>query len=304
MTERGPHTGLRGASDPTEPSPSGDAPAPAPASRPFAAPVDLSAVRRTDALIESLAARDAAGTAAGAEPSAGGPAEGAAAGPGELLRPGRRDGEPDTAEQSRADDRDPAVRLLRALIVDVDDQASDDRRSDTPGPPAPSGPGPRRRGPRTIVALGVAGAVLASSGVAVAGGGAERTTASPAPSASGVAEEAGRTVDTEAGVLDRPRPPARPAPERPAVRTPSGDPDPDPRQGREDYRPFKRRGERGGPRRIPRRPPLRQEAPMMATDPADRPETQPVSDPRLRLDDLRRMARSRALGYQDRSTED
>ncbi|MEV4001041.1 hypothetical protein, partial [Actinomadura sp. NPDC049753] len=162
MTERGPLTGLRGAPDPDDPAHRGDAPARPPRSRaPAVPPVDLSAVRRTDALFESLAARDGAGSAA--------PGEGPGEAPAEARPAVPQDDDRDSAEPS--DDRDPAVRLLRALIVDVDDQACD-----APEPPAPSGPGPRRRGPRTIVALGVAGAVLASSGVAAAGGGvAERT---------------------------------------------------------------------------------------------------------------------------------
>ncbi|TDC03200.1 hypothetical protein, partial [Actinomadura bangladeshensis] len=87
MTERGPLTGIGGAPNPAEPSHSGDAPAPA-ARPPSAAPptVDLSAVRGTDALVEALATRRALGAS----------------------RP--------------ADDTDPAVRLLHALITDVDDQ--------------------------------------------------------------------------------------------------------------------------------------------------------------------------------------
>ncbi|MGW2310949.1 hypothetical protein [Actinomadura luteofluorescens] len=282
MTERGPLTGLRGAPDPDGPARSGDAPAQAPPSRPPAVPpVDLSAVRRTDALFEALAARDAAGSAA--------PAEGPAAGPAEAPAGARPAAPPD-------DDRDPAVRLLRALIVDVDEQACD-----APGPPAPSGPGPRRRGPRTIVALGVAGAVLASSGVAAAGGGVtERTTASPAPSASGVVEEADRAADTAAGIRRRPRPPARPAPEagRPAARTPSGDPD------RGENRQLRRHPEGPFPRHLPRRPPLRQEAPTMFAEPVESPEARPTADPRPRLDDLRRIARKRALEYQNRPTGD
>ncbi|SNS18168.1 hypothetical protein [Actinomadura mexicana] len=278
MTERGPLTGLRGAPNPDEPAPHGDAPAQAPQARLSAVPpVDLSAVRRTDALFESLAARDAAGSAA--------PVEGSAEMPAEARRAAPQD-----------DDRDPAVRLLRALIVDVDEQTRD-----APGPPAPSGPGPRRRGPRTIVALGVAGAVLASSGVAAAGGGvAERGTASPAPSASGVAEDADRAADTDPGTRARPRPPVRPAPEagRPAARTPSGDP------GRGEDRRFKRRLEKPFPRHLPRRPPHRQEAPTMFTEPFERPDAKPVAGPRTRLDDLRRMARKRALDYQNRPADD
>ncbi|GGQ18788.1 hypothetical protein BKA00_004733 [Actinomadura coerulea] len=293
MTERGPLTGLRGAPDPDEPARRGDAPAQAPPSRPSAAPpVDLSAVRRTDALFESLAARDAAGSAAPVE----GPAEGPGGAASQARRAAPRDDDRDQAEEGRADDRDPAVRLLRALIVDVDDQAGE-----APGPPAPSGPGPRRRGPRTIVALGVAGAVLASSGVAAAGGGvAERTTASPAPSASGVAEDADKTADTDAGTHQRPRPPARPAPHegRPAARTPSADPD------RGENRQFRRRLESPFPRHLPRRPTRRQEAPTMFTEPVERPDAQPAADPRPRFDDLRRMARKRALDYQNRRFDD
>ncbi|MCQ0018541.1 hypothetical protein [Actinomadura madurae] len=157
MTERGPLTGVRGGPNPAEPSHSGDAPSP-----PGGPPEDLGAVRRTDALIESLAARRRAGDRA------------ARPGPAPEGSPSRPPGE------RAADDPDPAVRLLHALITDVDDPDS----GSGPGtaPPAPQGPGPRRRGPRTIVALGVAGAVLASSGVAAAGGVADQTTASPAPS--------------------------------------------------------------------------------------------------------------------------
>ncbi|MGC4957282.1 hypothetical protein ACLQ2P_29110 [Actinomadura citrea] len=289
MTERGPLTGLRGAPNPDEPAHFGDAPAQAPQARPPAvAPVDLSAVRRTDALFESLAARDAAGSAA--------PAEGPAEAPAEAPRAVPQDDDRDPAEEGRADDRDPVVRLLRALVVDVDDPTCD-----APGPPAPSGPGPRRRGPRTIVALSVAGAVLASSGVAAAGGGAaDRTTASPAPSASSAAEGADRTADTDAGTYTRPRPPVRPAPEagRPAARTPSGGP------GREENPQARRRPEGPSLRHLPRRPSRRQEAPTMFTEPVGRPEAQPVADPPPRLDDLRRIVRKRALGYQNRATDD
>ncbi|WP_242888924.1 hypothetical protein [Actinomadura litoris] len=94
-------------------------------------------MRRTDALIEELAERRAAGSAA----------------------------------TSAAEYGDPAVRLLHALVTDVDEppQAAPEPTRDAPEP-SPSGPGPRRRGPRTIVALGVAGAMLASTGVAAAGG--------------------------------------------------------------------------------------------------------------------------------------
>ncbi len=147
------------------------------------AAVDLAAVRRTDALIEALAARCA---------------------PGSAARP--------------ADDPDPAVRLLRALITDVDEQTA---------PPAPSGPGPRRRGPRTIVALGVAGAVLASTGVAAAGSGVDhQPSAAPVPRSSSGQTAAPAAGDVDAATHDRPglrrvrnpsRPPSRPA--TPSART-------------------------------------------------------------------------------------
>ncbi|TDC75912.1 hypothetical protein, partial [Actinomadura sp. 7K507] len=103
MTERGPSTGTRGGPDPAEPSKPGASTAPA--SR-QGAPADLGAVRRTDAIIESLAARRAAGSA---------PRSGAGT---------------DTARPRQADDPDPAVRLLHALISDVDD----------PGPDREAGP--------------------------------------------------------------------------------------------------------------------------------------------------------------------
>lgn len=276
MTERGPRTGSQGAPDPAEPSHSGECPAPA--GRPAA---DLSAVRRTDAIIESLAARHAAASVAR---PAGGP-----------ERP------------RQADDLDPAVRLLRALITDVDepgpgcDGGFGRDAGPEPPPPAPSGPGsgPRRRGPRTIVALGVAGAVLASTGVAAANGGvADRTTASPAPSTSGVvSEDADRpaNADTDAGTLDRPRPPVRPAPapEQSTSRTPSGEP--------RDYGPVRTR-----PRHLfPDRPrPRRSDAPPTTTrggptrgtdDPSD-----DDNDTRGPLDDLRQRPQKNLNLYPDR----
>ncbi|WP_433474631.1 hypothetical protein ACQPZP_38815 [Spirillospora sp. CA-142024] len=258
MTERGPLTGLQGAPNPAEPSHPGDSPpgdSPAPAT---GLPADLGAVRRTDELIESLARR-AAGSAARPET-----------------------GRPRLPDPGRADDRDPAVRLLGALITDVDDQ---DPGPET-APPPPSGP--RRRGPRTIVALGVAGAVLASSGVAAAGGGvADRTAASPAPSTSGVSDDADRaTADTDADLRGRKRSPVRPAPEPggPTARKQSGSPDP----GR-----IKRRLERAIPRR-----PERDPAPAVNSAPSTRPDTAREDDARSRLDDLRREARKRALGDQ------
>ncbi|KAB2375711.1 hypothetical protein F9B16_25735, partial [Actinomadura montaniterrae] len=158
MTERSP-----GAPDPVGPSNSGATREPG--SRPPAPAVtllaDLGAVRRTDAIIDALAARRAAGSTtrpaadratdrmaadrsatdrpASDRPASGRPAsdrpgpaaEGSAAaagaGAGECAR--GADGDEGAA--------DPAVRLLRALIADVDDQGAG---RDAAGPPDP-GPG-------------------------------------------------------------------------------------------------------------------------------------------------------------------
>lgn len=264
MTERGPLTGIGGAPNPAEPSHSGDAPAPAPAhARAPAGPpaADLAAVRRTDALIESLAARRPPVTAAAPHP-----APPACAG----------------------DDPDPAVRLLHALIIDVDEQSADPA---PPAPPAPSGPGPRRRGSRTIVALGVAGAVLASTGVAAAGGGADRSTgAAPAPRASEHAAPAAMPAagDADAATRARPQEPsAAPAPVPEPTRT--GRPS---RGGeREDITRLKRRlDDLFPPRRHHERRP---EGPVRITRaaPSDRPEAAPGDDPVLDLDDLAALRR-------------
>ncbi|MFA1549093.1 hypothetical protein [Actinomadura chokoriensis] len=247
MTERGPLTGIGGAPNPAGPSHSGDAPAPA------ARPADLAAVRRTDALVEALAARRLPGAA----------------------RP--------------ADDPDPAVRLLRALITDVDDQA------DEPAPPAPSGPGSRRRGPRTIVALGVAGAVLASTGVAAAGGGGvDRSSAAPVQRSSG-APGTPAASDVDAATHDRALPPARPGPGTSTARKPSRD--------RGDDGRLKRRLEHLLP---PRHHHGRPDAPTMITQstPSARPDLPTDDDPLRRLDDLRREAEKRANRYQNRQQPD
>ncbi|MFB4305772.1 hypothetical protein [Actinomadura sp. GTD37] len=252
MTERGPLTGVGGAPNPAEPSHSGDATAPA-ARPPSALPAaDLAAVRATDALVESLAARRVPG--AGARP---------------------------------ADDADPAARLLRALITDVDDQAAG------PAPPGP-GPGPRRRGPRTIVALGVAGAVLASTGVAAAGGGAvDRTSAARAPSSSGTSGPPGGRVpaDVDAGTHDRPGSSVRPAQE-PAARRPSRDLE------REDIGRLKRRLAHLLPPRDRRDRP---DVPTGITrkTPSARPDARPDDDALRRLDALRREAQKRANRYEN-----
>lgn len=287
MTERSP-----GAPDPVGPSNSGGTREPG--SRPPAPAVtllaDLGAVRRTDALIDALAARRAAG-------STGRPAADRAA--GECAR----------AADADEGSADPAVRLLRALIADVDDQGPgrDAAGPSDPGPgtppPAP-GPGPRRRGPRTIVALGVAGAVLASTGVAAAGGGVtERAAASP-PAGAGVSGTAGpHAKDTDAGTHAAPRttsptqaPASMPSPARPAARTPAAD---DP--GRRDYDRTKRRLEQiirdaERPRRSgARRPDAPRSAP--AIRPAF-PQFPSDDDPRRTIDDIRKRTQQRLSPYE------
>ncbi|MER6811819.1 hypothetical protein ABT299_21340 [Spirillospora sp. NPDC000708] len=299
MTERSP-----GAPDPVGPSNSGGTREPG--SRPPAPAVtllaDLGAVRRTDALIDALAARRAAG-------STGRPAADRAAGEkraaGECAR--AADGDEGSA--------DPAVRLLRALIADVDDQdpGRDASGPSDPGPgtppPAP-GPGPRRRGPRTIVALGVAGAVLASTGVAAAGGGiTERAAASP-PAGAGVSGPAEpRARDTDAGTHAAPGtsspapapapttvPPLPAAPARPGAKAPAAD---DP--GRRDYERMKRRLEQiirdaERPRRSASRRP---DAPRSA--PAIRPALPQIpsdDEPRRTIDDIRRRTQQRLSPYE------
>ncbi|QFG23966.1 hypothetical protein [Actinomadura sp. WMMB 499] len=176
MTERSP-----GAPNPAEPARPHDVPA---AGHGPSAPTDLSAVRRTDAIIDAMAARRAAGSA----------------------EPG---------------DPDPAVRLLNALISDIEE----------PAPPVPAGPGPRRRGPRTIVALGVAGAVLASTGVAAAGSGVTDRSSAVAPTTPGPSGPSGPPADADDSVAAthaKPAPPAprRSEPARPSAPVPAASPAP------------------------------------------------------------------------------
>ena len=232
---------------------------------------DLGEVRRTDALFDALAERRAVVLPEGEDPSA-------RTDPG---RPGLPAGlaAPFTLPAASPkwalhDPDDPAVRLLSALIRDVDEpapacrgtvpepagspgpvgsaglsrvpgpsdpaDASDEADpAERCGPTGPTGPtgspgpiatsgapgspdeddrpqppsGPRRRGPRTIVALGVAGAVLASTGVAAAGSG----LGDQPPLGPGAAETAGDAGTSEAAEQDnstalRPLAPVRPLP--------------------------------------------------------------------------------------------
>ncbi|MBA9001234.1 MULTISPECIES: hypothetical protein [Thermomonospora] len=140
MTERSP-----GAPDPAGGPPCGDGAA----QQPAGAFWNLAAIRRSDDLMEALASR-------GPLPAAD-PADGA--------------DDPDGA--------DPAARLLRALVADVDAGAPalPDRRTGSEQPPAADedpDPGGPRRGPRTIVVLGIVGPLLTgvlTTGVAAATGG-------------------------------------------------------------------------------------------------------------------------------------
>ncbi|MBO2463010.1 hypothetical protein [Actinomadura violacea] len=309
MTERSP-----GAPDPVGPSNSGGTREPG--SRPPAPAVtllaDLGAVRRTDAIIDALAARRAA--ASTARPATERPA---ADRPGtERPAVGRGAGEraraADDGDEAAAD---PAVRLLRALIADVDDQDAgrDAAGPAEPGPrtpPTAPGPGPRRRGPRTIVALGVAGAVLASTGVAAAGSGiTERAAASP-PAGTGVSGPAEpHAKDTAEGTRPVPRtaspapasPPSAPAPDRPAAKAPAAE---DP--GRQDYDRIKRhlehllrtpdRPRRSAPKRPDTSPAVPAIRPVLPAPPSD-------GDPRRTIEDIRKRAERRLAQYENPGTE-
>ncbi|MWA03728.1 hypothetical protein F8568_025750 [Actinomadura sp. LD22] len=302
MTERSP-----GAPDPVGPSNSGAAREPG--NRPPAPAVtllaDLGAVRRTDAIIDALAARRAVGSTAR---SAADRAVADRAG-GERAAADRAAAERLAAAGGDEAAADPAVRLLRALIADVDDQDPGRGAAGPPDPgpgtpPSAPGPKPRRRGPRTIVALGVAGAVLASTGVAAAGGGAtERAAAAPpAGSGAGVSGPAERHAkDTDAGTHADSRPlpsaPAAPAPDadRPAAKAPAtGDP------GRQDFDRIKRHLEKFIPgadrphRTAPRRPGTPRSAPAIRPDFPSAPSD---DDTRRAIDDIRKRARQRLDQY-------
>jgi hypothetical protein len=326
LTERSP-----GAPDPVGPSNSGGTRGPG--SRPPAPAVtllaDLGAVRRTDAIIDALAARRAAGSTA--RPAADRPASDRPASDRSVADRATADrpaGDRTTADRPAGDRAtadslageharaaggdecagDPAVRLLRALIADVDDQdpGRDAAGPSDPGPgtpPSAPGPGPRRRGPRTIVALGVAGAVLASTGVAAAGSGITERAAAAPPAGAGVSGPAEpRAKDTDAGTHAAPRtllpaPAASaPAPGRPAAKPPATE---DP--GRPDYDRIKRRLEQlirdaDRPQRpAPRRPDTPRSAPAIRPG---LPSAPPDDDTRRTIDDIRKRAQQRLNQYE------
>ncbi|WP_067454515.1 hypothetical protein [Actinomadura macra] len=280
MTERSP-----GAPDPVESSHSGDAPAPG-ARAPAVPTADLSAVRRTDAIIEALAERHATGSEGSVPP--------------ENLTGSENPENPAGSESPAAlEGGDTIVRLLRALVTDVDEPARDTRDAPEPAPPSGPGPGtgPRRRGPRTIVALGVAGAMLASTGVAAAGDRmAEHSSAAPA-SRTETQDETDRSRtesnDTDVASHERPAPApvSRPAPE-------PGRPGRGADNGRADHERFRNRLERllsQQPRH--RRP----DYPTFGGRPGDQNSgpAEPSDDPRRRVDDIRRRTQKRLDRYQN-----
>lgn len=271
MTERS-----RGAPDPTEPSHQDDTPADS---------ADLSALHRTDALIEALAGRafigsplpltsDAFRRPRGGVRSASGhdpvlvllgalvsdvdeglpDASGARS---QLHRSvdgvTRHGGDPATADEASLDATGESPEGLPALSEDagergevlpdvvagrppVDGQPQRDGGGDGDGEaPEPQGSGPSRRGPRTIVALGVAGAVLASTGVAAAGGGLGGTATSG--SVTRAAGLAGPSRQVKAGGGGTSQTSPRPSAERPPVAPPTRGHEEKPRAGKSDTSP-------------------------------------------------------------------
>ncbi|MDL4776218.1 hypothetical protein [Actinomadura xylanilytica] len=273
-------------------------------------------MRRTDAIIEALAGRRDAGSASRSstvpEPGAVPPGASGVSGVSEIGRLKAGDAE---AASQEGEEADPAVRLLRALVADVDEQASE-RAADpsgdalpgtlSPGPGPGPGSGSRRRGPRTIVALGVVGAVLASTGVAAAGGGLIHGSASP-PSAAG-AGKAQKTAPegeaTAAAVRERlpeqsSAPSAQSAPSGPAgPSTPvrrRAEPakEPGTRPGHEEIERLKRRLERRLPPESRPRVPggqSRHGVSPKSAGPGD-------DDVRRRLEELRKRAQNRPGKY-------
>ncbi|MBC6456980.1 hypothetical protein [Actinomadura sp. HBU206391] len=157
----------------------------------LAAPLTISAICRTDAVVDALSERRFA------------------------VAPGPRTAGP-------ADGDDPAVRLLQSLIVDVDQGAPEVSAERSPEPsaapaPAPAPQGrPRRRGARTFMALGISTAVLGTTGVAAASGELgktfERSIGVHQPSAQPHAGSRAQVRGTGRSVVEGPVGPMVPAP--------------------------------------------------------------------------------------------
>ncbi|KAB2351767.1 hypothetical protein [Actinomadura rudentiformis] len=253
MTERS-----HGAPDPVEPSMSGAPPTPgSPTPAPPSPEADLSAVRRTDALFDDLAARRTASC-------------------------------------------EPAVRLLHALVADVDagldigdatgPDSVPDQAAREAGGNDPATPGGRRRGSRTFVALGVVGVVLTSTGVAAAGG---RLThdAAPAPQTPQVSDE---PLVVRLETKRRPPSPGRapvtgpvaPAQGRPGVKGPEPDPV---RRRVEDLK-----------RKLEDLLPPKHRRQGHDDWPFQTPKAKDEDDTRKKLDDIRRQAQKRLDRHRDR----
>ncbi|MEU5883670.1 hypothetical protein [Spirillospora sp. NPDC047279] len=311
MTERS-----RGAPDPAEPSVTDAAPAPGNVTQAG----DLNAVRRTDATFDALAPRRAALSSAAEAAADDITAAGAALPPGmaadpavQLLRalvadvnagaaPGLDLGEQaagDSLDQDAPcggqDDAEVAAGAGAGVGTGFDAGIT---AGVTAGVTADAGVeaascGARRRAPRTILALGVAGVVLASTGVAAAGGGlgADRPSSAPVkPGVSGETHQA-EADDTKSGGPEPSGSPAprkaAPAPGRPAVR----DPAPDPIRQLEDLK------DRLDGLLPTSRPPRQGRPPT--TWPAQRPESgdDGQAEAQRRIDEIRRQAQSRIDRY-------
>ncbi|GAA2117621.1 hypothetical protein [Actinomadura alba] len=162
------------------------------------APLSISAIRDTDAVVDALAARVFA----------------TAGSPGAVGSPGA----------AAPDGGDPAVRLLQSLILDVDQVAPVPAANGAPAPsaapvsaPAPQGRS-RRRGARTVMALGISTAVFGTTGVAAASGELGRTF----ERSIGVHQPSGQAHKSSPGQAEGTGRPVVRFPVRPADPAPSG----------------------------------------------------------------------------------
>ncbi|MFC4910711.1 hypothetical protein [Actinomadura gamaensis] len=288
MTERS-----RRAPDPSEPSRQDEVPARS---------ADLSALYRTDALIEALSARALPLT----RRSPSDPALG-------LLGALISEVDEGLPELSRARPRlDRAVEVVMRHGTDANHSADADadalpdgtgpaRRDADADAPEQQGSGPSRRGPRTIVALGVAGAVLASTGVAAAGGGLVETPAvRPATKAAG---KPGPSRQVKPGGDETTSGTSHPSARRAPVTTPA--PAHDGKRGAGKRDASGASGTGSEKRRVPT-PDEEQQLKKRLQDlldnlPQPRPSAHhdPVEDTRRRLDDIRRRAEHRLDQYRD-----